>query len=285
MSAWDLRWILLLIGIVILGVLYLLGRHHRTRRSDGLLDLEEEGEQTPAVFINPAQERQDPRLDGMDDELQMLDSLVREASDRAPVMPAAPPVAPAPRREPEHRPVTQPSPASAPSASSAPAPQPREDRPKADRPSAHLPDSERLIVMHVAVPRPNRIKGPVLFAALEAVGLEFNEELGIYQWMVEQFGRRQPVFQVANMLNPGTFDPTRRDVFSTPGVSLFMQLPGPMGGLKALNTMLECAQGLATRMDAQLLDQHRSILTTQAAELMREEIQLYSLRHEHRRPA
>ena len=58
-----------------------------------------------------------------------------------------------------------------------------------------------------------------------------------------------------------------------------MRLPGPMEGLKAFNTMLDCAQTMASKLDAKVLDESRSVLTQQSIDHLREEIQLFSLRH------
>jgi cell division protein ZipA len=61
-------------------------------------------------------------------------------------------------------------------------------------------------------------------------------------------------------------------------LALFMQLPGPLEGLKAFNAMVDCAQRLALELDAELQDATHSALTNQTIDHMREEIQLFSLR-------
>jgi cell division protein ZipA len=141
-----------------------------------------------------------------------------------------------------------------------------------------------VVVLHVAAARPHTVDGSVLVEAIQQTELEYDEALGIFQHTVERLDGKQVVFGLANMVNPGTFDLQHLDGFVTPGVSLFMQLPGPIEGLKAFNMMLDCARTLATALGLHVLDEHRSVLSPQTIDHMREEIQLFSLRHE-KRPA
>lgn len=249
MSSWDFRWILLSIGVLILVVLYAFGRRRQDTRSRGLLEVDDDAEPTlPGVYINPAEDRAAPSTQGMEGRLPPLDPLIREeAAERAGTASSADSAGAPPRRAP-----------------------------------GSATTDDRLIVMHVMAPRPYMIRGAALFEALDGAGLQFDPESRVYVHSLEHFGKRQVVFQLANLVKPGTFDPEHPDGFTTPGVSLFMQLPGPMEGLKAFNTMLECAQRLATQLEARVLDETHSVLTTQATDQLREEIQLFSLRHDGR---
>ena len=66
-----------------------------------------------------------------------------------------------------------------------------------------------------------------------------------------------PVFSMANMVKPGNFDMSRLDETRTPGVTLFMTLPGPLPALDAWEMLLPTAQRLAELLDAQALGRQR----------------------------
>jgi cell division protein ZipA len=256
MTAWELRWILLVVGGLILVAIYMFGRQHRKRVSRELVDEGKDLDRELDISLDPSAAKQEISLEGLSEELSALDEMRREQADeravRAPpaVQPAPPPARPAPRP------------------TSAPGQDP----------------GVRVVVLHVAAARPHTIEGGALIEAIQQTELEFDEALGIFQRTVARLDGEQVVFGLANMVNPGTFDPQHLDGFVTPGVSLFMQLPGPIEGLKAFNMMLGCAQTLATALGLHVLDERRGVLSPQTIDHMREEIQLFSLRHE-KRPA
>jgi cell division protein ZipA len=65
------------------------------------------------------------------------------------------------------------------------------------------------------------------------------------------------------MVKPGTFDPENFSELQTPGVSLFMQLPGPDQPMVAFRAMSDCARRLVERLGGRLQDETHSALTTQ----------------------
>jgi len=71
------------------------------------------------------------------------------------------------------------------------------------------------------------------------------------------------VFSVAAVLEPGFFDLEKLDEMKTPGLMLFCQLPGPLSGQNALEVMLDKGRGLAVRLHAHLCDDRRNPFTVQ----------------------
>ena len=67
----------------------------------------------------------------------------------------------------------------------------------------------------------------------------------------------------------------RLDEMETPGVALFMQLPGPFDGLTGFEQMLETARALARDLHAQVLDARRCELTRQTLEHIRDDLLEY----------
>jgi cell division protein ZipA len=81
----------------------------------------------------------------------------------------------------------------------------------------------------------------------------------------------ETLFSVANLVVPGTFDPSTMDGFSSPGLALFVTLPGPADPVAAFEAMYECAQQMASRLDADLCDARRKPLDATALAALRDE--------------
>ena len=81
-----------------------------------------------------------------------------------------------------------------------------------------------------------------------------------------------PVFSVASLTEPGSFDLSRvrNDFF--PGVSLFMGLPGPVEGVAAFDLMVATARALAVGLNGDLVDEQGSTLSIQRERYLREEV-------------
>jgi cell division protein ZipA len=62
------------------------------------------------------------------------------------------------------------------------------------------------------------------------------------------------------------------DRFTTPGVSLFLRLPGDVEGVRALDDMVGIARLLATELNGELRDETRSALSRQRIEHLRGEV-------------
>lgn len=133
---------------------------------------------------------------------------------------------------------------------------------------------EKIIVLHVHAGEGLCFTAPAVQEALEALGLRFGQH-GIFHRHVETSRGHEPMFSVASMVKPGTLDPNDPDTMETPGLALFMQLPGPFDGLSGFEQMLEGARRLADRLEGHLLDGNRCDLTNQAVEHIREDLREY----------
>ena len=61
-------------------------------------------------------------------------------------------------------------------------------------------------------------------------------------------------------------------VLSSPGLTFFMRLPGPIDGKNAFDDMLSAAESVASFLGGELRDERRSVLTRQTTDHMRERI-------------
>ncbi len=89
-------------------------------------------------------------------------------------------------------------------------------------------------------------------------------------------GSKRVLFSMASLLEPGYFPLDSMAGFSTPGLALFAQLPGPWDGLKVYSEMLDAARCLAESLGGDLQDETHSALTRQTIEHTRGEIREHS---------
>ncbi|BFI96135.1 MAG: hypothetical protein RSP_16450 [Rhodanobacter sp.] len=174
-----------------------------------------------------------------------------------------------------------PAPAPPAHAAAAPAAAPnRTPSPRSDlgRRPAQMP-VERIVTLFVVAREGSSFHGSDLIVAAEKAGLEFGD-MGIYHRLVD--GKRElgPIFSVANMLKPGSFDLARLEALRTPGLSFFMTLPAPLPALDAWDTMLPTAQRLAELLDGQVLDEERNALGRQRIAHIRDELRGWDRDHE-----
>lgn len=175
----------------------------------------------------------------------------------------------APEPEPEPRPAPKPHP----QAAAEPPAQKRREPPR-EAPPAEMP--EEVFALHVMAPRDAPFAGPDLLVAFEAAGLRWGE-MAIYHHPGRDGSGR--LYSLANMVKPGTFDPRHMGDFTSPGLALFMGLPGPAEPMAAFDAMLAGARGLAVRLGGEVRDDRRNVLTQQTIQSYRDRIAEFERTH------
>jgi cell division protein ZipA len=112
--------------------------------------------------------------------------------------------------------------------------------------------------------------GPELARLMAELQFDYVEP-GVFQYTV----RGEPVFRLANLLEPGVFPDAELRDFSAPGLALILQLPGPEPGSVALEEFLLTAHELSKALGAWLADERRRPLTQSALEAMQAEASHY----------
>ena len=138
---------------------------------------------------------------------------------------------------------------------------------------------ERIVTLFVVAREGALFNGADLVVAADKAGLEYGD-MGIYHRLVD--GKRElgPIFSVANMLKPGSFNLGNLDLLRTPGVSFFMTLPGPLAALDAWDAMLPTAQRLGELLDGLVLDEERNALGRQCVAHIRDQLRSWDRDHE-----
>lgn len=85
----------------------------------------------------------------------------------------------------------------------------------------------------------------------------------------------EPVFSMANLTKPGTFDKSAWNTIEIKGVTMFMTLPGPKNALDAWDSMLATSRRLAELLHADLLDDTQNVFTRERSMQIKEELREY----------
>ena len=135
-------------------------------------------------------------------------------------------------------------------------------------------DPRRVVVLNV-VAGGQGFAGASVRAALAAAGFAFGE------WQIFHFYApdvAEPLFSLANMVKPGSFDLRRMEEMVIPGLSLFLVPSGEEGDVAAFEAMLAVARRLADQLGGEVRDARRSVLTRQAVALIQEQLKEWRCR-------
>jgi cell division protein ZipA len=113
-------------------------------------------------------------------------------------------------------------------------------------------------------------EGKDILRAADETGMEAGEMQIFHRF--RQGGGGEALFSMASLVEPGFFPLEDMSGFSTPGLTLFAKLPGPMDGIAVFADMLFTAERLAAILDGELQDETHSALTKQTVEHIREDI-------------
>lgn len=123
-------------------------------------------------------------------------------------------------------------------------------------PAAPKVVEQKILAILIAEREGGLIMGNNLHRALRKEALVFGDRK-IYHRM--DLG--QPVFSVAGLLKPGQLDPAEAESFSTPGLTMFMVLPGPASPVDAVRDLLNTAKELSKSLKGELFDNKRQPFT------------------------
>jgi len=132
---------------------------------------------------------------------------------------------------------------------------------------------EKIVTINVMAPKGQAFYGNDLQSIFRAHDYEFGS-MSIYH--CNHDGLR--VFSVANVVQPGSFDPDEMEMFETPGITLFMRLPVSLDADVAFDFLMREATELADELGGVLKDEDRGTLSKQTIQHMREDI-LYCWRY------
>ncbi|MCG8670957.1 MAG: cell division protein ZipA [Pseudomonadales bacterium] len=132
-------------------------------------------------------------------------------------------------------------------------------------------DLADVIVINVMAKAGDEIYGEDLFKAMSSCGFHHGE-MDIFHRFEQHNGHGRLLFSVANVVEPGTFDPKKVATFTTPGICMFLKLPGPVRPLQAFDVMLDSARRISKLIGADMKDENHSVMTQQTFEHYRQRV-------------
>ncbi|MFC3549651.1 cell division protein ZipA [Lysobacter cavernae] len=138
---------------------------------------------------------------------------------------------------------------------------------------------DKIVTLYLAARAGTKLLGPDIVVAAEKAGLAYGH-MGVFHRLVENHPERGPVFSVANIMKPGSFDMAQIQALETPAIAFFLTLPAPVNALDAWETMLPTAQRMAELLDAVVLDDQRNALGRQRIAHLRDELRAYDRQRE-----
>ena len=137
------------------------------------------------------------------------------------------------------------------------------------RPEAENDQTESLLTLYVLPPEERLFTGESIVQSLNAVGLKFGDMEIFHHFGAGRLTTEEPLFSVANMLEPGTFDINNIERFSSPGLVFFLQLPAVLDGAVSFELFLNTAQRLTEALGGELFADPKTPLDSMLIEEMR----------------
>lgn len=131
-------------------------------------------------------------------------------------------------------------------------------------------DDELIVVLTILALEGKVLKGNDIFRVMAGNGLKLGDR-GVFQLRMGGAEDDDVLFSVANILEPGVFDSMKSEVLETPGLAVFMLLPGTLAGRDAFDRMLAGVRNLTFDLNGRLCNARREPLTDGEIERLRSE--------------
>ena len=272
----ELRWILLVAGLLLIAGIYLWGV--RARRRSAAPEHERmarvEPARTVAVVAEPVRVEPEVRVDEAPPDQPA--PLVEEDYEEPAVLRTQGTGRREPRLEPHFEdgvgaPTGSPrhEPRLVPEAAPPPGPAPElEPTQRVERPEPRKAPAQKIVAVRVVATPGTQFGGVQLAEALAADGFTF----GRYQIFHRLDASGRPLVSLASLKEPGTFEPERMAGAEFRGVALFTVIPGPQPGLQAFDELIITARALAAHLNGHLQDERGAPLTVGRIGQLRDEI-------------
>ncbi len=113
--------------------------------------------------------------------------------------------------------------------------------------------------------------GPAIAQAARKQGMDFGA-MNIYHLKSDNARGCRHLFSMANLYQPGAFDPETIDRFKTTGLTLFMAVPCVSEPVRVFEQMMQTAKGLCESLGGTLTDQDRRPLSDEGVSTIQRQI-------------
>lgn len=138
--------------------------------------------------------------------------------------------------------------------------------------------TELIIVLYIIAQGESGFLGKDIVMILEQLGLKYGEMNIFHHYGIGEMKSKDSIFSIANMVEPGTLHPDKIAETTTPGLALFMRLPGPFGGRIGFDLMLTNAEKIADQLNGYIEDQTNKPLNNKIIFALRDKIDKFEQR-------
>jgi cell division protein ZipA len=138
------------------------------------------------------------------------------------------------------------------------------------------PAGEQLFIPLTIVAPPGKpFAGEAIMQVANELAIKLGDD-GVFRYATKDaMGYEQTLLGLANIMEPGTFAVEQLTTFETPGLVLYLHLPGPIEPRDAFDKLVEVGQSLAEKLGGELCDETRSVLTRQTIGHLKEKVEAY----------
>ena len=140
-------------------------------------------------------------------------------------------------------------------------------------------DFDKIVSLFVAARAGEQLRGEDIVVAAEKTGLVFGH-MNVFHRLVEGHPERGPIFSMASIMKPGSFDMANIREMETPAIAFFLTLPAALTALDAWEKMLPTVQRMGELLDGVVLDDSRNALGRQRIAHIRDELRAYDRQHQ-----
>ena len=140
-------------------------------------------------------------------------------------------------------------------------------------------DFDKITTLYIAARAGHTLRGPDIVVAAEKAGLTYGH-MNVFHRLVQGHPEQGPVFSVANVKKPGSFEMSEIQTLETPAIAFFLTLPAPVAALDAWEMMQPAAERMAELLEGVVLDEQRNPLGRQRVQHLREEMRAYDRQRE-----
>jgi FtsZ-interacting cell division protein ZipA len=138
---------------------------------------------------------------------------------------------------------------------------------------------EEMVVVFFIISRGEQyFNGTDINEVCESNGFEFSSKNTYEKFSDTNLKDKRPVASIVNSFEPGIFDSDFNN-FDTKAITLLLFLPGPDSEMKAFDDIVLCAKDITQRLNGELCDETRSVLTQQTISHLVEKIEAFQFKN------
>lgn len=145
-------------------------------------------------------------------------------------------------------------------------------------------DFDKIVSLYVAARAGHVLRGEDIVVAAEKAGMVFGH-MNVFHRLVEGKPEKGPIFSMASILKPGSFEMATIREMETPAIAFFLTLPAPLSALESWEKLLPTVERMAELLDGIVLDDSRNALGRQRVAHIRDELRTYDRQRQAPAPA